>query len=246
MSKEDQLLITLMKLQCNFTVGRPWLALRSATHHGVEHSPHMDFQSFTKFSSKGMLPEAPPTVAKNRLSLPASFLTFTSCRMIVDCTEVEVAVPSRMEANSHTYSHYKHHNTLKALVGVAPNGVLTYVSKLYPGSTSDKEIVRHCKVLDKMLPSDVVLADTGFLIQYFDVKRGEFDTPQFIPTHARVTAGLHAQEFTLSELFNDWKLYGNLTRIPYQFRVYATEIFQVCARTHKLYESPDQEGSCEM
>ena len=25
------------------------------------------------------------------------------------------------------------------------------------------------------------------------------------------------------------KLYGDLTRIPYQFRVYATEIFQVCA-----------------
>ena len=83
--------------------------------------------------------------------------------MIVDCTQVEVAVPSRMDAN--TYSHYRHRNTLKAFVGVAPNGMLTYVSKLYPGSTSDKEIVHHCKVLDKMLPGDMVLADKGFPIQ---------------------------------------------------------------------------------
>ena len=142
-----------MKLQCNFTVAD--LGLRfGVSHTTVSNILHTWISVLHEVLFKGMLPEAPLTVAKNRLSLPASFLTFTSCRMIVDCTEVEVAVPSRMEANSHTYSHYKHHNTLKAPLVLPQMECLqvTYVSKLYPGSTSDKEIVRHCKVLDKMLP----------------------------------------------------------------------------------------------
>lgn len=50
------------------------------------------------------------------------------------------------------------------MVGVAPNGVVTYLSKLYPGSTSDKQVVAHCGILTKLEASDLVLADKDFLI----------------------------------------------------------------------------------
>ena len=56
-------------------------------------------------------------------------------------------------------------NSFKVLIGVAPNAVITYVSKLYPGSTSDKEIVRDCGILEHFETGDLVLADNGFLIQ---------------------------------------------------------------------------------
>ena len=45
------------------------------------------------------------------------------------------------------YSHYKHHVTYKALVGISPSKAITFVSQLYPGSLSDKEIVSRCGIL---------------------------------------------------------------------------------------------------
>lgn len=58
------------------------------------------------------------------------------------------AVPRQsINARRETSSAYKHHNTFKGLVDAAPNGVITFIGKLYPGSTSDKNIVKHSKVL---------------------------------------------------------------------------------------------------
>ena len=56
-------------------------------------------------------------------------------------------------------------NSLKALVGVVPNGAITYISKLYPGSISDKKIVEGCGILTHFLAEDLILADKGFLIE---------------------------------------------------------------------------------
>ena len=51
------------------------------------------------------------------------------------------------------------------IVGVAPNGVVTYVSNLYPGSISDKAIVQQSGFLNLLTAGDMVLADKGFVIQ---------------------------------------------------------------------------------
>ena len=41
-----------------------------------------------------------------------------------------------------------------------------YVSDLYAGSTSDKEITRHCGLLELLNTGDAVMADKGFDIRY--------------------------------------------------------------------------------
>jgi hypothetical protein len=64
-----------------------------------------------------------------------------------------------------TYSAYKHRNTVKGFVGVAPNGVVTFLSTLYPGSISDKKITQLCGVISSFVGGDLILADKGFLIQ---------------------------------------------------------------------------------
>ncbi|XP_072040085.1 uncharacterized protein [Amphiura filiformis] len=113
----------------------------------------------------GMMGNQIPSVAKNQLCLPGSFHNFSNCRIVLDCTEVQCAqVRDDMSVQKETFSNYKSRNTFKALVGVAPNGVITYVSNLYPGSRSDKAIVQHCGVLSQLVPGDLVLADKGFLI----------------------------------------------------------------------------------
>ena len=43
------------------------------------------------------------------------------------------------ELQQMTFSNYKHHNTFNGLVDISPDGVITFVSLLYPG-TSDKEL----------------------------------------------------------------------------------------------------------
>ena len=76
------------------------------------------------------------------LCAPFSFSDFTSCRIVIDCTDVEIGTPGLMSQQNATYSSYKGMNSYKVIVGVAPNAVITFFSKLYPGSISDKAIVR--------------------------------------------------------------------------------------------------------
>jgi len=63
-----------------------------------------------------------------------------------------------MAQQKQTFSHYKQRNTLKALIGIAPNGCITYVRPLYPGSVSDKDIVKKVKSYYEALPEAVLNA----------------------------------------------------------------------------------------
>ncbi|XP_065643115.1 uncharacterized protein LOC136074701 [Hydra vulgaris] len=66
-------------------------------------------------------------------------------------------------ARTQTFSSYKHHNTVKFLIGVSPQGVIGFISKAWGGRTSDKHLVENCKILN-LLPGDIVMADRGFNI----------------------------------------------------------------------------------
>lgn len=91
--------------------------------------------------------------------------TYPKTRVILDCTEIKVQRPSSKVLNSEFYSAYKSHTTLKCLVGIAPHGAVTFVSSLYQGSISDKEITRRSGILSLIEEGNEVMADKGFLIQ---------------------------------------------------------------------------------
>ena len=42
-----------------------------------------------------------------------------------------------------TFLNYKDNNTFKALVGISPDGSVSFVSSLYPGCISDKELTKY-------------------------------------------------------------------------------------------------------
>ena len=50
-------------------------------------------------------------------------------------------------------------------MGISPSGIITYVSSLYAGSISDKELTRCSGILDLLEQGDSVMADRGFDIQ---------------------------------------------------------------------------------
>ena len=60
---------------------------------------------------------------------------------IIDCTELFCQRTLLLSTQSCMYSDYKSHVTYKGLLGVAPSGGITFISQLYDGSISDKEIV---------------------------------------------------------------------------------------------------------
>ena len=94
-------------------------------------------------------------------TMPEDFRkAYPSTRVIIDCTEVKCAMPSSLLLNSELFSTYKNHTTLKGLVGISPSGAITFISQLYTGSMSDREIVERSGILD--LPFTEGLRSFGF------------------------------------------------------------------------------------
>ena len=114
--------------------------------------------------------------------MPTQFRdVYPSTRVIIDCTELFIETPSSLNIQSSTWSSYKHHNTFKGLIGISPTGTCIFVSSLYTGGISDKEITRCSGILDLVEPGDSVMADKGFDISYELLTRGcKLNMPPFV------------------------------------------------------------------
>ena len=58
--------------------------------------------------------------------------------VIIDCFELFTEKPSSALNQVQTYSNYKHHQTVKYLIGISPHGTITFISDGWGGRTSDK------------------------------------------------------------------------------------------------------------
>ena len=75
-------------------------------------------------------------------------------------------MPCSLRLNSELFSSYKNHTTLKALVGITPGGALSFVSQLYTGHISDREIALRSGFLDQTFDNgNSVVADKEFTVQ---------------------------------------------------------------------------------
>ena len=80
--------------------------------------------------------------------MPSSFKEmYPTTWVIIDCSELFIETPSSFRTQSVTYSNYKHHNTAKGLVGISPSAAVTFVSHLYAGRSSDKQITNDRGIL---------------------------------------------------------------------------------------------------
>lgn len=115
-------------------------------------------------------------------TMPSCFIeTFQDkTTVIIDCFEVFIEKPSNLLTAAQCWSNYKHHYTLKFLIGITPQGTICFISEAWGGRASDKHIVENSKFLNNINPGDVILADRGFLINEFvQVLGAQVRTPAF-------------------------------------------------------------------
>ena len=96
-----------------------------------------------------------------------------------------------MTIQSSLYSSYKHHVTYKGLLGIAPSGAITFISQLFEGSISDKEIVARSGLLNEELWSegDSIMADRGFTIsEELKPLKVHLNIPAFLEGRDQLTA----------------------------------------------------------
>ncbi len=89
---------------------------------------------------------------------------YPSTRCVIDATEIFIEQPSSPVAQQLTFSSYKNHTTFKALIGITPSGAISFVSNLYGGCISDRQLTIQSGILDRLEPGVSIMADKGFLI----------------------------------------------------------------------------------
>lgn len=112
-----------------------------------------------------MLGSLPIWVSKDKIyqNLPESFKgEYEDVRGIFDCTEIKCDMPKDYQTHSELYSDYKSHDTYKGFICISPNGWVTFVSHLFPGRISDREIMIKSNFLSLVERGDKYLADKGF------------------------------------------------------------------------------------
>ena len=117
---------------------------------------YLQFQQIPLWPCKEYVQSYMPAVFKDQ---------YPSTRVILDATEIYIEQPRLPELQQMTFSNYKNHNTYKALIRISPSGAITFVSKLFSGSISDKELTRRSGILELLEPGDSVMADKGFDIE---------------------------------------------------------------------------------
>ncbi|XP_046543594.1 uncharacterized protein LOC124253791 [Haliotis rubra] len=94
---------------------------------------------------------------------------FGTTRVILDATENPIQKPSHVDAQSVTWSSYKHHNTIKTMIGCTPRGAVSFISDSFGGSSSDRQIIEKSPLLDPSVgmfyKKDSIMADRGILVQ---------------------------------------------------------------------------------
>ena len=122
-------------------------------------------------------------------NLPPHFSSFSNVRIILDATEIFCEKPSSLTAQSLTYSDYKSHNTMKVVIGVTPSGMVSYISRLWGGHTSDRHIIQQdgAQFMSKLQENDIVVADKGFTIVDLLPPGTYLNLPPFVSTKSQMT-----------------------------------------------------------
>ena len=141
------------------------------------------------------------------------------------------------------YSDYKSHMTFKALVGISPAGVVTFVSDLYTGSSSDKQITDKTGIVNLCEEGDGMMVDKGFLISDYTTPKGiqliippfKSKKKKFTPREVRQTkdiANLRIHVERQMERIKNFRILQGV--MPISMSTQSSKIWKLCTRLTNL------------
>ena len=95
-----------------------------------------------------------PSQKLGRQYLPKSFEKYPTTQIIIGGNKIFVERAISMKTEAQTWSNYKHHNTWKALVNISLNNIVNFVSPLWNGWVSQRELTKCPGLLEKVEPGD--------------------------------------------------------------------------------------------
>lgn len=178
-------------------------------------------------------PERPELI----MSMPMSFrVKFgTKITTIIDCFELFIERPGNLTARATTWSHYKSHNTVKYLIGITPQGTVSFISKGWGGRTSDQHITENSGFLKYLMYGDTVMADRGFNIAE---TLGAYGSRLEIPAFTKGQTQLRPEEVECTRTIANVRIHverviGNL-RKKYQILNQTIPIDFLCSREEQI------------
>ena len=228
----EEFLLVLMRLKAGLFVQD--LADRFGISTSLVYRICITWINLLYFELKDLFPF--PSQELVRKNMPKEFAQYPTTRIILDCTKLFIQRPSAMLAQSETWSDHKHHNTWKLLVGVTPNGQVTFLSDLWGGRVSDKQITRESGILDLLQAGDNVMVDRGFDISTIVPDGVAVNMPPFLAGRDQMTASETEETMSIASVrihverpIGRIKTYHILDgTLPNTLSPYATQIATVC------------------
>lgn len=128
----SQLLLTLIKLRLNLNFKD--LGFRFKVSRGTASTYFQNVINVLYERLKILIiwPEGENAKANIPSCFKEAFQDKTT--IIIDCFEVFIEKPDNYLTQQQCWSNYKHHHTVKFLIGITPQGTISYISKGWGGS----------------------------------------------------------------------------------------------------------------
>jgi len=91
--------------------------------------------------------------------MPKEFQDYPDTHVVIDCIELRCKTPASLLLQGEGS-----HCTYKGLIGMAPHGAVTFVSSMYAGYVSDKELLKQSGIVPLLKPEMAIMVNKWFFI----------------------------------------------------------------------------------
>lgn len=105
-------------------------------------------------------------------NLPEAFQSFKQTRLILNCTETEIDKQRCPKCKKEQIEKNKEYESVKFVLGVAPNGLIIFKSKTFDAQADDTSVFTQTTLLDSLDPvKEAIMADNSLNIEAECVER---------------------------------------------------------------------------
>ena len=180
---EDQLLMTLMRLKCNFSLsdlsvrfGFRSIKIKDAMINWINYLHNYFYENRMKIQPF-------PFYANEPLKLPKCFNIFTNSRIIIGVVNIIFSVSWISDQN---YGKELKKKQLRGIVGLSPMNEVIFASDLYPEEVQLTDIILQSELLLKLSPGDSILSEVNLNLDHILPLHVEFNRPLYLDESHRV------------------------------------------------------------